>query len=127
MIRSIIRVLLTALAFAFLLPMLPGIDLHGNFGIAIVAAIFFGIAGWLVDLAALTLSTIFTVSTLGLALLWLIPLWLVGFWMLPVFALKLVAHMMPTHLTIHGWLPAIEGGLIMLVIGTTTANWKRKA
>lgn len=68
------------------------------------------------------LATVWTVSTLGLALLLLIPLWVVGFWVFPALALELVAFVAPDHLTIHGFLPPILGGLTMLVISMFTGG-----
>jgi uncharacterized membrane protein YvlD (DUF360 family) len=122
MIRFIARLLLTAAVFAFILPMIPGIDFHGNFGAAIVAALVFGILGWLVDLVAKLVTGILTITTLGLGLLVLIPLWILGFWILPAVALRLVADAMPNYVHVHGWIPAIEGGLVMLVLGAVTSQ-----
>lgn len=126
MFRLILRLLLTALAFAFLLPLIPGIDFHGNFGAAIVIALIFGIMSWFVDLAAIILSAIFTINTLGIALLWLIPLWILGFWLLPAVALMAVSDFMPSYLTINGWMPAIAGGLVMMIIGAITSSLPTK-
>lgn len=116
------KLLLSALAFAYLLPMIPGINFHGGFFMAILISIVFGIMLWAVDLAAIALSAILTVTSLGLALLWLIPLWIFGFWLLPAVALKLVSDFMPTTLSISGWLPAIFGGLVMMFIGMVTSH-----
>jgi len=80
----------------------------------------FSIVGWLVDLLAKLLSALWAIGTMGLALLILIPLWILGFWLLPAVTLKLVADMMPAHLTVSGWIPAIEGGLVMMIIGALT-------
>lgn len=126
MIRFLVRTALTGLAFMYLLPMIPGIDFHGNFGIAVVAALILGIVGWLVDMLAVVLAAVWTISTLGLALLILIPLWVLGFWLLPAVTLHVVADMMPTHLTVNGWLPAIEGGLVLLVVGVATSPLAKK-
>ncbi|MBY0358271.1 MAG: phage holin family protein [Candidatus Obscuribacterales bacterium] len=121
----ILKLALTALAFAFVLPLIPGIDFHGNFLAAIMISIVFGIMLWVTDLIALAISTVLTVSSLGLALIWLIPLWILGFWLLPAVALRLVADVMPNNLTIMGWMPAIFGGLIMLFIGMLTSDSSR--
>ena len=72
-------------------------------------ALAFSTLFWLIDRLAFLLSTIFTVTTFGLALLWLVPFWIVGFWIVPTLALKLVAVVMPLNMTISGWLPAIFG------------------
>ena len=121
MIRFIARILLTAATFHFILPLIPGIDFHGNFGIAVVAALVFGFIGWLVDLIAVALTAFFTIGTLGLGLLILVPLWLFGFWLLPAVTLKVVADIMPTQLAVGGWIPAIEGGLVLLLVGAITS------
>ena len=36
-----------------------------------------------------------------------------------------VAHFFPTYLTIHGWMPAIWGGLLMLFAGIVTSNFSK--
>lgn len=118
----LIRVILIALAFYFVFPMIPGIDVHGGFVHVLVAAALFGLFGWLVEICAIGISAALAISTLGLALLVIIPLWLLGFWLLPAVTLKVMADIMPGTLTIHGWLPAIEGGLLMLVIGIATGG-----
>lgn len=122
MTRFLIRILLIAVAFYFAFPHIPGIDVHGGFVHVLIAAALFGLFGWLTEVIAIAITALLTVGTLGLALLVLIPLWLLGFWLLPAFALKLMADFMPTYLTIHGWVPAIEGGLLMLVIGLVTTQ-----
>lgn len=119
---QLIRITLIALAFYFAFPMIPGIDVHGGFVHVFVAAILFGIFGWLVEICAVALTAVLTVTTLGMALLVLIPLWLLGFWLLPAVTLKVMADIMPNTLTIHGWIPAIEGGLLMLLIGIVTGG-----
>jgi hypothetical protein len=88
-------------------------------------AFFFGIILWVVDILAVAISAMLTISSLGLALLVLIPLWIVGFWLLPVVALKLLAHFFPTYLTISGWMPAIWGGLLMFFTGVVTSNFAK--
>jgi hypothetical protein len=128
MILFLIRILLIAAAFTFVLPLIKGIDFHGNFWIAILAAVLFGFVGWLVDLVVMLLSAFFTITSFGLALLWLIPVWIIGFWLLPAVSLKLVAHLMPTHITVDSWLAAAQGGLVMLLIGicTNAKGWFKK-
>lgn len=121
MIRLFVRLVLTALAFAFLLPLIPGIDFHGNMVAAFIMAVVFAIMSWVVDIVAMLLSALLTISTLGVALLWLIPLWIVGFWLLPAVALMMVSDTMPSYLSVHGWIPAAIGGLVMLVIGAFTS------
>ena len=122
MVRLLVRLTISALSLAFLLPMIPGIQFHGNFLAAILLAILFSVMVWLVDFIAVAISAVLTVSTFGLALFWLIPLWILGFWLLPAVALKLVSGIVPGYYTIHGWWPAIWGGLVMLVIGVFTGT-----
>jgi uncharacterized membrane protein YvlD (DUF360 family) len=126
LLRFVVRIVITAGVFAFILPLIPGIDFHGNFGFAIIAALLFGILGWLVDIAAVTLSALFTISTLGFALLIIIPLWFLSFWILPAITLHLLADAMPNHLTVHGWGAAMLGGLVMFVVGALTSCRKKK-
>jgi uncharacterized membrane protein YvlD (DUF360 family) len=128
MLLFFVRILLTAAAFTFILPMIKGIDFHGNFWIAVLAAVLFGIVAWLVDLLVMLLSAFFTITSFGLALLWLIPVWIVGYFLFPAVALKGVAHLMPTHITVDSWIAAAQGGLVMLLIGicTNPKLFKRK-
>lgn len=118
----LIRLALKALAFVYLLPMLGGIDFHGNFVAAFGLAIVFSLMLWGVELGAMALSAYLTVMTFGLALLVLVPVWLLGFWLLPAFALKLVADFMPQYFTVAGWGPAILGGLLMMVVSLVTGG-----
>jgi uncharacterized membrane protein YvlD (DUF360 family) len=122
MIKFIIRVCLTAAIFMFVLPQIPGIHFHGHFSTALLMSIAFGIASFLVDLITMAISTMLTISTLGLALLVLIPLWAIGFWILPAVALKFTADFMPANLTVDGWMPAILGGLVLLVVNAATGK-----
>jgi hypothetical protein len=123
--KLLIKLLLSALTFIALLPLIPGIDFHGNFLIAILVSILFGIMLWVVDLVAVALSAVLAISTLGIALIWLIPLWLLGFWFLPAVALKVLADMLPQYLTVTGWMPAILGGLLISLVGVVTTELTR--
>jgi len=123
-VRFALKILLTAVVFTSVLPLIPGISFHGNFFAAFILAFMFGIFLWLVDLIAMTISAMLTIGSLGLALLILVPLWVFGFWLLPAVALKLSADFFPNYLTISGWLPAILGGLVMLFIGVLTSSFK---
>ena len=122
----IIRLLLTAAAFVFILPLIQGIDFHGNYGAALVLSLVFGLMLWLVELSAVALSAVVTVSSLGLSLLWLIPLWILCFWLLPAFALMLTADVMPQYLSISGFGPAAIAGIVMLLIGSLTSGIYRQ-
>jgi hypothetical protein len=120
--RYFIRLALIAAAFYFLFPMIPGVHFHGSFIHALLAGAVFAFLGWVVELLAMTFSTILAIGTLGMALLLLIPAWFFGFWLLPAVALRLLADLMPGTLSFAGWIPAIGGGLIMLLIGIATSG-----
>lgn len=120
--RILIRLGLMAIAFAFILPQIHGIDFHGNFVNALVLSLLFGLVLWLVEISALALSAVLTVSSLGLALLWLIPAWILGFWLLPAFAMMMTANFVPQYLTVTGFVPAALAGLVMLAISFLTKD-----
>lgn len=116
----LIRLVLLALAFQFILPMIPGIQVHGGFVTSLLLALMFSILGVVVSWLAAIVTAFLAIGTLGLALIVLIPLWLLGFWLLPAYTLMLTSDMMPNYLTVAGWTPAILGGLLTLVIGIAT-------
>ena len=122
MIRLLARIILSALAFTSILPLIHGIDFHGHFAQALMLSVVFALMLWLVDIMAVALSAVATIGTLGVALLWLIPLWILGFWLLPAVALKVVSDIMPRYLTIQGWMPAILGGLVLLIVSLVTSG-----
>jgi len=126
--RILIRLGLMALAFAFVLPQIQGISFHGNFASALVLSLLFGLVLWLVEISVVALSAVLTVTSLGLALLWLIPAWILGFWLLPAFAMMLTADFVPQYLTVNGFVPAALAGLVMLAISFFTRGdaWTRK-
>lgn len=113
---------LTGFVFFAILPLIQGINFHGNFLIALLLAFFFGLMLWVVDLLAIFISTLLTISSFGLALIWLISLWILGFWLLPAIALKLVADFFPAYFSVSGWTPPILGGLVMMLVGIFTSN-----
>jgi hypothetical protein len=117
MIKLLWRVLISALAIFFVLPMIDGIQFHGNFFHAMAIGAFFALMTWAVARGAMWLTAILGVVTLGLGLFILIPMWVFGWWLLPAVALKLVAYVMPAYLSVAGWPAAIFGGLVMLVVG----------
>ncbi len=122
MLRLFIRILASALTFAYVLPLINGISFHGGLLSAAGLAILFGVLVWIVDAVAIALSAFLTIGTLGLALLWLVPLWLLGFWLLPAVALKLLADFVPGHIAVSGWTPAILGGLVLMFVGMLTSD-----
>ena len=122
MIRFILRLLLVACAFNFILPMIPGFHFKGDFLQAICVGVFFSFTGWLLEFLGKAISAVLTITSLGLALLWIIPLWIIGFWVFPAVVLKLTAELLPQYLGITGWLPAVYGGFVMLIIGGLTGD-----
>jgi uncharacterized membrane protein YvlD (DUF360 family) len=120
--RYLIRLALIACAFYFIFPMIHGIQFHGNFVHALLVGAIFAFVGWVVESIAIAISTLLAIGTLGIALIVLVPAWLLGSWLLPAVALKLVADIMPSSLSISGWMPAIWGGLIMLLVGVVTSG-----
>ncbi|MBX9948200.1 MAG: phage holin family protein [Candidatus Obscuribacterales bacterium] len=123
MFKFLLKTAATALAFMYVLPALPGIEFKGGFLDAAILAIVFAFLLWVVEVAAMMLATVWTITTLGLALLILIPLWIFGFWIFPALALELVAFVAPDHLSIHGFLPPILGGLTMMIISMLTGGF----
>jgi uncharacterized membrane protein YvlD (DUF360 family) len=122
MFKLIIRIVVQALTIAFFLPQIPGIHMHGGFGTAVVLAVFFSVMLWAVEALAAALAAVWTITTLGLALLLIIPLWILGFWIFPAVALKVVSDFMPEALSVTGWVPAVIGGLVLLIVGMLTGG-----
>ena len=120
--RYLLRLVLMAATFEFIFPLIPGIHFQGSFIHALGVGVLFAFLGWVVESLAIALSAILTIGTLGMALLILVPAWILGFWLLPAIALRFVADITPTTLSFAGWLPAIEGGLLMLLIGVATSG-----
>jgi hypothetical protein len=83
-------------------------------------AFLFCVLAWAISTLAAVITTVFAISTFGLALLVFIPLWVIGFWIFPIFILKLVATLSPQYITIDGWIPAIWGGMILFFVGVIT-------
>lgn len=126
MLRLVIQVLLSALVFTHVLPMIDGIQVHGTLIQSVIMGAFFGLMLWVVSSLAKTASAIFAFGTFGLGLFVLIPMWLIGFWVLPAIALKLVADTMPAHLHVAGWIPAFWGGLVLLFVQLFTGGFSMK-
>lgn len=125
MVRFLVRTLLKVLAFMYVLPHIHGIQFHGTWVSALILSVFFTIMLWAVEALVFLLAALLTVSTFGLALLFLIPCWVLGFWLLPAVALKLLADLMPHTLVVAGWIPALLGGLVLLVVSLITVRQKR--
>ncbi|MCC7531419.1 MAG: phage holin family protein [Candidatus Melainabacteria bacterium] len=120
--RYLIRLVLVASAFYFIFPMIPGVQFHGSFLHALGVGMLFAFFGWIIESIAIAISTILTIGTLGVALIFLVPMWILGFWLLPAVGLRYVADFMPESLSFTGWWPSIWAGLVMLVIGIATSG-----
>lgn len=120
--RYLLRLVLIAATFDFIFPMIPGIEFHGSFLHALGVGVLFAFLGWVFESLAIALTAMLTIGTLGMALLVLVPAWLLGFWLIPAVVLRWVADLMPATLAFAGWIPAIEGGLLMLLIGIATSG-----
>ncbi len=100
----IIRVLMNAFLFVFLLPVVSGITFHGSFWPeGIVAGILFGIVVHLVR-AGLTL---FAIGTLGLGL--------IAFLFLPAFCIQAMAWLFPQYLSVASFGAAFLGGILFWI------------
>jgi uncharacterized membrane protein YvlD (DUF360 family) len=125
----IFRILLSALAFMYILPLIAGIEFHGGFLTAIGMAILFGVMFWLIDALAVAISAVLAITSLGTALLWLIPFWILFFWLIPAAALMAVSSIAPSAIFIANTTAAALGGLVLLAISLVTSDmvWHRTA
>lgn len=115
-----------AAAIYWVFPRIGGIDFRGGFLHAIGVSVLFTFMAWLVEVAAMTLSAIFAIGTLGLGLLIIVPAWILGQWLLPVLALRLVANVLPEYLQVAGWWPALWGGLALMIVSMMTSGDPRR-
>lgn len=125
--RLLLRLLLSAIAFTSVLPMIRGISFHGNFATALMISFVFALMLWAVETLTMGIAAVWTLGTLGLALLWLIPAWILGFWLLPAIALILTADVMPQSLSVDGFCSAALAGVVMLFIALITSKFFWKA
>jgi hypothetical protein len=86
--------------------------------------ILFSILLALLEVLAAFLSTIWTLSTFGLALLVLIPMRLFCFWVLPTVSLLVMAHFFSKVLSFGNWFSAAIAAIILLIIGWLTRDRK---
>lgn len=126
MLRLILRICLKALAIMYLFPHMKGIQFHGDFATALGLAVFFSLLLSFAEFLAAFASGVLTISTLGLALLVIIPARILFFWLLPTVSLVLISDWFPHLLSLHNWLSAALGGLVLLTIGLVTRPRKRK-
>jgi uncharacterized membrane protein YvlD (DUF360 family) len=115
-----IRILITALLFTFVFPMIPGAHFTGGFWPdGIVYGLLMAVVAFAVSLAILA----FTVGTAGLGAVLII----LGFWIIPAIQLQLLAHFFPKSLAFDGWGSAIICGLILMVVNILTAASRSSA
>lgn len=125
MIRFILNVLLTALAFSFLMPLLGGIHFSGSFGNAIVYSLLLGLVSIVVNIALLAATAAFGIATAGAGAVLMFFLYLLGFWLIPAIQLEVLAWWFPKHLQIDSFGYAILGSLILMVINFLTKAPKK--
>ncbi|GEM_PF-1007440 len=116
----ITRFALTALFFAFILPLIPGVTVASGFSAILLLAFMYRIASILMTLICLYLSAFATALTAGLALLILIPASMLSFWILPTLTLAALEHLMPLRLSFSGWIATSLAGLAMFVLHLLT-------
>lgn len=121
MTRFIIRTLLTAVAFIFVLPHL-GFHFTGSFGSAVGYAVLFAIVAFFVDIIAFLAIGAFAVATMGLGLL----LGNIITWIVATFELKAMCWIFPGHFHNDGFGWTMLAALVMLVIGLITRPTKSK-
>ena len=110
----LLRLLITAIVFYCLPYFVPGIHVS-NFVAAVVAALIFGIVNAIIRPIVLVLTLPLTVVTLGLFVIIVNALmfWLAT-WISPGFK-------------VDGFVPALEGGIIMMIVGLVTNHLFRES
>lgn len=122
----IIRLALTALFFAFILPLIPGVTVTSGFFAVIFLAFIYRVATIGMSIICLFLSAFATALTGGLALLILIPASILSFWILPTLTLAALASFMPLSLSFTGWIATGLSGLAMYFLHLMTDARKSK-
>lgn len=112
----IIRLVLTALFFAFLLPLIPGVNVTNGFWAIVGLAFAYRIATFVMQIVCFAISALATLFTAGLALILVIPAYVISFWLLPTLTLSALAHFMPGHLHFHDWIATSLAGLVMFAL-----------
>ncbi len=122
----IIRLVLTALLFAFVLPMIPGVTVTSGLLAIVLLAFVYRIASIFMTLVCFFISAFATALTGGLALLILIPASMLAFWILPTLTLSALSHLMPQSLSFTGWVATGLSGLAMFFLHLLTDARKSK-
>ena len=127
MLRFIIRVLLTAIAFKFIFNIFPGIEFTGSFGNAIVYGLLLSVVGFVVGIALFAATAALGIATAGIGAVIIGIAYVLGFWLLPAVQLELLAHWFPQHLSVNGFGWAILAGLILMIINALTSSPKKSS
>lgn len=100
----ILRVLVNAFLFVFLLPVVSGITFHGAFWPeGVVAGILFGLVVYLVNLGL----AVFTIGTLGLGIF--------AYLLFPALSIQAMGWLFPQYLSVSSFGAAFLGGLLFWI------------
>lgn len=111
-----IRLGITALFFAFLLPLIPGVTVTSGIIALLGLAFVYRLASILMKLAMAGLSILATMITAGLALLIVVPAYLISFWLFPSLTLYALSTIMPSYLHFDSGVALALAGLVMFVL-----------
>ncbi len=116
--QFLVRLVLYAMAFCFIFPLIPGIHFTGElWPTGVVYALMFAVVG----VGVMWGITVFSFATFGLGAL----LFALLFWIVPAVELKALAWLFPDHLAIYSWVSAFLAGLVIMCINWLTANHQR--
>lgn len=128
MTRLILRTITLGLAFAFVMPHIPGFKFHGQFlPDALIYALLFSVTALVVNTIAYIAVAVLGIVTLGLALVVIWPVRLLGWWILAAYQLMLLAKFFPQHLAVSGWQTALLAGLVVMVVNVLTNKFASDA
>jgi uncharacterized membrane protein YvlD (DUF360 family) len=100
----ILRVLVNAFLFVFLLPVVSGITFHGAFWPeGIVAGVLFGIVVYLVNVGL----ALFTIGTLGIGAL--------AYFVFPALCIEAMAWLFPQYLSVSSFGAAFLAGILFWI------------
>lgn len=100
----IMRVLVNAFLFVFLLPVVSGITFHGSFWPeGVVAGVLFGIVVYLVNLGL----AVFTIGTLGLGIF--------AYLLFPALSIQAMGWLFPQYLSVSSFGAAFLAGILFWI------------
>lgn len=100
----IMRVLVNAFLFVFLLPVVNGITFHGSFWPeGVVAGVLFGLVVYLVNLGL----AVFTIGTLGLGIF--------AYLLFPALSIQAMGWLFPQYLSVSSFGAAFLAGLVFWI------------